>query len=159
MLPKNFPPDSRKQKENERFFRKLKSRMPVGIDQEVNRLHDEVFSVTDCRTCANCCKTTSPVFKDRDIVVLAGYFKMRPSHFTNRFLHVDEDGDYVLLSVPCPFLDTSGLCTVYDHRPRACRGYPHTDEPVFRKVLDITKKNTAVCPAVFTIIERLKELF
>lgn len=158
-FPRHFPPDRSKQKENDKFFDRLKRRMPPGIDSEVNRLHEEVFREIDCRTCANCCKTTSPIFKSRDINNLSAWFKLRPSEFTERFLHLDEDGDYVLNTTPCPFLGEDLLCRVYEVRPKACRGYPHTDEPVFRKILDITKKNTAVCPAVFIIVERLKKLF
>lgn len=159
MAGKFFPPDSQKQKENKKFFDKLKRRLPSGIDRAVNRLHDEVFKEIDCKTCANCCKTTSPVFKDRDIVNLARHFKLRPSQFTERYLHIDHDGDYVLNTAPCPFLDVDNLCIVYDSRPKACREYPHTDEKVFRKVINITEKNTAVCPAVFDIVEKLKQLF
>ena len=159
MIPKQFPPDPHKQKENKKFFDRLKKRMPAGIDREVNRLHESVFQQVDCKACANCCKTTSPIFKDRDIDVLAKYFKLRPSQFTLKYLHLDADGDYVLNTAPCPFLDSQNLCTVYHHRPQACRGYPHTDEPVFRKVMLITQKNTAVCPAVFHIVEELKKLF
>lgn len=159
MFPRQFPPDARKVQENKKFFERLKRKLPSGIDEKVNSLHEEVFRVTDCTQCANCCKTTSPIFKDKDIQILAKYFKMKPSRFTERYLILDSDGDYVFTSQPCPFLGADNLCTVYDFRPKACRGYPHTDEPVFRKVLDITQKNTAVCPAVFQIVERLKVLF
>jgi Fe-S-cluster containining protein len=156
---KHFPPNRQKQKENDKFFERLKRKLPADIDATVNRLHEEEFSRMDCTTCANCCKTTSPIFKDRDIDVLAKHFKIRPSQFTEKYLKIDEDGDYVLKSAPCPFLDAKNLCTVYSHRPQACRGYPHTDEKVFRKVIDITKKNTAVCPAVFNIVEGLKKIY
>jgi Fe-S-cluster containining protein len=158
-LNKQFPPSQQKLKENRKFFERLKKRMPQGIDEEVNRLHEEAFRYIDCKSCANCCKTTSPIFKERDIVTLAKHFKLRPSQFTSQYLHLDADGDYVLNAAPCPFLGADNLCKVYDVRPQACRGYPHTDEPVFRKVLDITQKNTAICPAVFNIVEGLKKRY
>jgi Fe-S-cluster containining protein len=46
---------------------------------------------------------------------------------------------------------------VYQHRPTACREYPHTDRKRMHQILDLTMRNTAVCPAVFTIVERMKE--
>jgi len=155
----SFPPDRQKLQENKRFFQRLRKRQPAGIDGEVNRLHEEAFAHIDCTSCANCCKTTSPIFKDRDISLLAKHFKVRPSQFTEKYLVTDSDGDYVLRSAPCPFLKPDNLCAVYEVRPQACKGYPHTGEPVFRKVMDITEKNTAVCPAVFNIVEGLKKLY
>lgn len=159
MIFNQFPPNPKKQKENKKFFDKLRRKLPAGIDSTINQLHVEVFTKIDCKTCANCCKTTSPVFKDRDIVRLARHFKVRQAVFTHQHLHIDNDGDYVLNQAPCPFLQSDNLCSVYDERPEACRGYPHTDEPVFRKVMDITQKNTAICPAVFHMVEELKKLF
>ena len=29
--------------------------------------HDEVFEEIDCLSCANCCKTTGPLFTEKDI--------------------------------------------------------------------------------------------
>ena len=159
MASEQFPPSQRTLKENKKFFDRIKKKMPKAIDETVIRLHEEVFEKIDCKTCANCCKTTSPIFKDRDINVLSKFFKVRPSVFASKYLHLDSDGDYVLNSAPCPFLNENNLCSVYEHRPQACQGYPHTDEPVFRKIIHITQKNTAVCPAVFQIVESLKRLF
>lgn len=145
--------------ENGKFYRRLKKRFPPGIDDEVMALDEEVFSSTDCLKCANCCKTISPVFKDRDITRLAAHFKVRPAIFTEKYLFMDEDGDYVLKSTPCPFLDADNYCTVYDQRPFACRSYPHTASLPLRKSVELVIKNSAVCPAVHEITERLKKKY
>jgi hypothetical protein len=110
----------------------------------------------DCLSCANCCKTISPVFTDRDIARLAKHLRMKPADFTEQYLHLDEEQDYVLNQAPCPFLGADNYCSVYDARPKACRQYPHTDQPGFRKKLALTLKNTEVCPAAFRIVEQLR---
>ena len=83
---------------------------------------------------------------------------MKPSYFIEQYLHVDEDKDFVLNTAPCAFLGEDNYCTVYEHRPTACREYPHTDRKRFYQVLDITLRNTAVCPAAFEIVEKLKKV-
>src|SRR5690606_16517785 len=131
-----------REKENRKFLNSLKKADPRKVDAEVHRLHGEVFEEIDCRVCANCCKTTSPIFYQNDIERLARKFRVRPSVFIERYLRIDEDNDYVLRSAPCPFLDEENLCTVYDDRPRACREYPHTDRKKVVQILDLTYKNT-----------------
>ncbi|MGB0255013.1 MAG: YkgJ family cysteine cluster protein, partial [Flavobacteriaceae bacterium] len=82
--------------------------------------------------------------------------KMKPADFEATYLRVDEDNDRVLQQLPCPFLGADNYCNIYEDRPKACREFPHTDRPKFHQIANITQKNVAVCPAVFTIVERLK---
>lgn len=90
-----------------------------------------------------------------DIERLAKSFRMKPQVFISDYLKVDEDGDYVLKSSPCPFLDHENFCTVYKDRPAACREYPHTNRKRMHQILDLTDRNTLVCPAVFKIVEKM----
>ncbi|MEO6883306.1 MAG: YkgJ family cysteine cluster protein [Bacteroidia bacterium] len=145
--------------DTKKFFLKLKRKNPKDLDNVVHELHHEVFAHTDCLTCANCCKTTSPIFSQKDIERLSKYFKIRPSQFIEKYLHEDADKDFVLNSAPCTFLDAENLCTIYDHRPTACREYPHTDRKKFYQLLDLTLENVAVCPAVAEIAEKLKLVY
>jgi len=144
---------------NKRLFQKLRQKMPKNLDETVKELHHKAFEQISCTTCANCCKTTSPRFLDKDIERLARYFKSSPGQFITRYLKIDKDGDYVLQHAPCPFLADDNLCMVYNQRPNACREYPHTDQRKFHVNFDITLKNTFVCPAVFEIIEQLKLIY
>jgi len=145
-----------KLKENVKFFKRLKRMKPKVLDQMILPLHDEVFSCTDCLKCANCCKTTSPLFTDKDISRIAKYLRIKPSAVVSQYLKIDEDRFYVLKKSPCTFLGTDNYCSIYDARPKACRGYPHTDRVKQSQLLKITEKNVEVCPAVFSIIEKLK---
>jgi Fe-S-cluster containining protein len=83
---------------------------------------------------------------------------MKPGELIDKYLRVDEDKDYVVKSSPCPFLGADNYCSVYEDRPKACREYPHTDRKKMVQILDLTLKNTQVCPAVFEMVERLKKL-
>ncbi len=143
-------------KENQSFFRRLRSRPPRDLDQRFLELHEEVFSETDCLTCGNCCKTTSPILYEKDIERAAKALGLKPGSFTQKFLRIDEDGDYVPNSIPCPFLKEDLKCSIYESRPAACREYPHTNRRKMHQILELTYKNTLVCPAVLKITEKLK---
>ena len=145
-----------KRKENKKFFQTL-ARVK-NLDGLFHALHEEVFADTDCLECANCCKKTSPIFRDVDIERIATHLGIRPSELTEKYLHLDEDKDWVLNSSPCVFLQADNKCAIYQVRPRACRDYPHTDRKNMAGILDLTYRNTLVCPAVARIAENLKNL-
>lgn len=147
----------KKQKENAAFFRQLASKQPGKVDSAFQSLHEEVFAGVDCLECGNCCKSLGPRLTDADIRRIATVLKIKPSELTEKYLLLDEDHDYVFQKMPCPFLDKDNYCKIYENRPRACRDYPHTDRRRMQQILDITLKNTATCPAVFEIVERLKK--
>jgi len=70
---------------------------------------------------------------------------------------MDEEGDFVFTKAPCPFLDNENYCLIYKDRPTACREYPHTNRKNIRQILNLTYNNTLVCPAVLTIVEKVKK--
>ena len=146
-----------KRKENNKFFKRLKKVKPKLLDKIIHPIHQEVFECTDCLKCANCCTTTGPLFTDKDISRIAKYLRIKPSDFVTEYLRIDEDGDYVLQSVPCTFLGEDNCCSIYEVRPKACREYPHTDRIKQYQLLKLIKKNVDVCPAVFEIVEKLKQ--
>ena len=148
----------KKSVENKKFLLGLKRKDLRTVDDLFHTTHEEVFEETDCLTCANCCKTTSPIFYPTDIERVAKALRMKPGEFTEKYLRIDEDKDYVLKSSPCPFLDGDNYCKVYEDRPKACREYPHTNRKKMIQIMDLTYKNTLVCPAVLEIVERMKKL-
>ncbi len=58
---------------------------------------------------------------------------MRESEFIQTYLVVDEDGDFVVNTKPCPFLGDDNFCSIYEQRPSDCQRFPYTDEDVFIK--------------------------
>lgn len=146
-----------KRVENKKYFNKLKKKTRKRLDLLVQQLHEEEFAQTDCLTCGNCCKTTSPIFTDKDISRIARALKLKEANFVSTYLRRDEDDFMVLKQAPCPFLGSDNACFVYESRPKACREYPHTDRKRFIQIADLTLKNTEICPAAFNIVENLKK--
>lgn len=144
-------------RETNSFFKRLKKRPPKKLDAIVQEIHEEVFAKTDCLECANCCKTTGPLFERKDIDRIAKFLNMKPAQFEANYLRIDEDNDWVLQCVPCAFLGEENACSIYDVRPKACREFPHTDRPKIYKIAQHTQKNVAICPAAFSIVEKMKE--
>ncbi|MBP9187669.1 MAG: YkgJ family cysteine cluster protein [Bacteroidia bacterium] len=148
-----------KRAESQQFFERLKKQKPNDLDEKTHQLHDNVFKKIDCLSCANCCKTTGPLFTQRDIKVISKHLKLSEHQFIQKYLRIDEDNDYVLQQLPCVFLGADNYCGIYDYRPQACREFPHTNQRKIHTILKETLNNTEVCPAVFEIVERLKKIY
>lgn len=146
-----------KHKLHKTFLAKLKKKPPKHLDYLMQELHEQEFQRTDCLECANCCKTTGPLFTTKDIERISKSFRMKPSKFIASFLKIDEDNDYVLQSVPCTFLGSDNKCSIYDIRPKACREFPHTDRRKFQQINALTLKNVKICPAAFNIVEAMQK--
>ncbi|WP_405565980.1 YkgJ family cysteine cluster protein [Polaribacter sp. Asnod6-C07] len=145
-------------KENKKYFTNLRKRTPRDLDVVVQDLHNKEFKKTDCLDCGNCCKTTSPIFTDKDIERISKYLKMKVADFIKIYLERDSDDFMVLKTSPCSFLDESdNSCFIYDVRPKACAEYPHTDRRKFIQITDLTIANTFICPATYNIVEALKQ--
>lgn len=118
-------------------------------------LHEQAFAQVDCLQCARCCKNYSPRFKQPDIRRIARRLKMREGDLVSNYLRLDEDGDFVTRTSPCPFLNEDNTCQIYEDRPSDCARYPYTDEDVLIKRVKLSLKNATVCPATFLVMEAL----
>lgn len=141
----------------EKWIKKAKKVNNRLLDDQFHTLHHEAFKKIDCLVCANCCKTTSPIFRDVDVKRLSKRLKMSEGKFIDTYLKIDEDQDYVLRSSPCAFLGADNYCSVYEDRPLACREYPHTDRKNMYQILPLTRKNMEVCPAVSYIMKEISK--
>lgn len=146
-----------KHNENKKYFDKLKKKAPKDLDYQMENIHNQVFKKVDCLSCANCCKTTGPLFTSADIERIAKFLKMKTQKFIDQYLRIDEDNDYVLQQMPCTFLDHENYCMIYDVRPKACREFPHTDRKKFQQISHLTLKNVAICPAAYEVVEEMKK--
>mgnify|MGYP002632142305 CR=1 FL=1 len=144
------------QKAHRNFFIKLRKKTPKNLDAIMEKLHDDEFKKSDCLQCANCCKTTSPIFTNKVIERISKSFRIKTRQFIDNYLNVDDDQDYVLKSSPCTFLADDNTCNIYDVRPKACQEYPHTNRKSFEKISELTLKNVSICPATFNIVEALR---
>ena len=142
-------------KSNQVQLRKWNKQKPKDLDARFHEAHQKEFAKKDCLSCANCCKTTSPIFRQPDIRRMAKALKMKESQLIARYLKVDEDDDYVLQNSPCFNLLDDNTCALYDDRPLACREYPHTDRKNMYQIMDLTAQNTLICPAVAAIVDKI----
>lgn len=143
---------------NKKFITKLKNKKPKKLDDMFHEKHEEVFEEIDCLDCGNCCKTTSPIFREIDIKRIAKKLRMKEPAFIDTYLRIDGEGDYVLQTAPCPFLDMEdNTCGIYDFRPGACSEYPHTNRKNMHQILDLTLTNSLICPAVSNIVTQLEK--
>ena len=116
-----------KNSEYSKLINKLKKSKPKDLDSSVKYEHDIAFESVDCLSCANCCKTTSPMLFQADVQRIAKYLKIKTSIFLDKYTYNDEDGDLIFNRSPCPFLGSDNYCDIYDARPKACKEYPHTN--------------------------------
>ncbi len=149
----------KKSAERQKLYKQFLQRANKNkVLKQLPALHEEAFSEIDCLQCAACCKNYSPRFKTTDIKRISKYLKMKEGHFIETYLRLDNEGDYVMQSVPCSFLGENNFCTIYDQRPSDCERFPYTDEDVIIKRQQITLKNSSFCPAVYFVLERLLEI-
>ncbi|MEZ4890296.1 MAG: YkgJ family cysteine cluster protein [Crocinitomicaceae bacterium] len=144
-----------KKDEISKQLKNFQKKKPKNLDAIFHTEHQKAFAKIDCLKCANCCKTTSPIFRPVDIKRIAAHVRMTEANFIKTYLRIDEDNDYVLQKSPCTFLNDDNTCSIYEHRPLACREYPHTDRKNMYQIMDLTHKNVSVCPAVSLIVTQI----
>lgn len=145
-------------KKTKKAFASISKSQKKKLDEKFREEHENEFSKRDCLECANCCKTTSPIFRIKDINRISSFLKMKESEFIHKYLKIDTDNDYVLKSSPCLFLDQNNHCKIYEKRPLACKEYPHTNRKNMHQIIDLTVKNSSICPGVATIISKIIKL-
>lgn len=129
-----------------------------GMDLKIHSIHNKISERTDCLQCANCCRTLGPRITDKDVEKMAKSLRIKPVDLINKHLRIDEDGDLVFQSMPCPFLGNDNYCTIYESRPKACREYPHTDRKKFYQIYKLSVKNAYTCPIVHEVLDEIQAL-
>jgi uncharacterized protein len=125
--------------------------------KELPELHEQAFERIDCLQCAHCCKRYSPRFKQPDIKRISKVLQIKESALIEKYLRMDEEGDYVTQSLPCPFLGNDNRCSIYEDRPSDCKRFPYTDEDIILKRPKLTLINSSFCPIVVSVMEGLLE--
>lgn len=144
--------------EHQKLYKNLLARAgKKEVLRAIPDLHEKAFEQIDCLQCARCCKQYSPRFKMPDIKRISKSVGLSESAFITKYLRYDEEGDYVAVSTPCPFLGADNRCSVYDDRPSDCKRFPYTDEDVLLKRPSLTQKNSTFCPIVVSVLEGLLE--
>ncbi len=146
----------KKSGERKKIYKKFLQRADKNkVLNHLPDLHEEAIEKINCLSCANCCKSYSPRFKTPDIKRISRHLKMKEGSFIDTYLRLDNEGDYVVKSSPCPFLGTDNYCSIYEVRPSDCERFPYTDEDVLIKRKELTLKNAEFCPIVYYVLEKL----
>ena len=144
--------------ENFKFRRFLKNRADSDkLDTQFAALHNELFAAYDCCQCHNCCERYSVELTDEDVERIAAFLGLGKDVFLQEY--AGDTGDGCEIKPPCPFLEPDGKCRVQPCKPEECRGYPYTDQPDRLGSLYGVMEFAEVCPVVFEIVQRLKEIY
>ena len=156
MQDKIFQNWQKKSAEKQKLYKQYLQRATKNtVLKQLPELHEEAFEKINCLECAACCKHYSPRFKTPDIKRISKVLQLKESVFIETYLVLDNEGDYVVKSTPCPFLGDDNYCSIYEDRPSDCHRFPYTDEDVLLKRPVITLKNSTFCPAVYYVLEKL----
>lgn len=148
----------KKSREKQKHFKNFLERADKNkVLKQLPHLHEEAFNKIDCLQCAACCKNYSPRFKTPDVKRISKYLGIKESELIETYLRVDEEGDFVVKTTPCPFLGADNFCSVYQVRPSDCARFPYTDEDVLIKRQPLTLKNSTFCPITYYVLDKLAQ--
>ncbi len=140
------------------FLTRLENNTPRGLDKMVEEADKAAWVKTDCLDCANCCKTMSPTYTQKDIRRISNHLGMTARAFREKWLYKDKSGDWMNVKQPCQFLDLeTNLCNIYPVRPGDCAGFPHHTKKRMVDYMDMFKQNIGYCPATYRVVQFIME--
>lgn len=143
------------------FFVKFRSdikKIPVKkFDEIAFPIIDDVTRNVDCTQCGNCCKFQEPGVTDDEISKLANFSNITKEDFKNKYVSYDHHQVAFLCKQPCIFLEGS-ICSIYKDRPGSCADFPGLHRPGLKWRINQMQENYGICPIVFNVVERIKEV-
>ncbi len=130
-----------------------------ALDALVESLAEPITAAIDCKQCANCCRSLDVCLVPNDVDGLSAALDIPIEDVIE--LYADEQrgatmGEWAVMPAhPCPLL-RGNLCSVYAHRPHACRVYPQFT-PEFRYNIEDTIEGAAFCPIIYNTLSALAE--
>lgn len=140
-----------------KFLQKFDELVPPDLSEIVAEEDAKVWQKVDCTTCANCCKTMTPIYLQEDIDRIAKHLGMSSQAFFDKYLEVEEDtGSTINNQLPCIFL-VDDKCSIYEVRPIDCAEFPHHYKRPFDDYNETFIQNVYRCPATFELVSNLKK--
>ncbi len=130
-----------------------------ALDGMVEEIAQPIIAGIDCTKCANCCRVLDVCLVPPDIDRLSTALDISIDEVVTRY--ADEalgaaQGEWAVIPAkPCPML-RGNLCSIYAHRPHACRIYPQFT-PDFRYNMGDTIEGAAYCPIIYNTLTALAE--
>ena len=141
------------------FLTKTENNPPRDLDAIAEEIDKEVWTETECLSCANCCKVMSPTYTFKDMRRISSHLGMSVNAFKEKWLYLDKkENDWMNVSKPCQFLDKkTNMCSIYEVRPSDCSGFPHLNKKKMTDYMHVHRQNIEYCPATYRMVEKLKE--
>jgi Fe-S-cluster containining protein len=140
------------------MLRKAIQPIPVTrFDALVHPIVAEVTAGIDCTQCGNCCKQQEPGVSAEEIEKLATFNHQSTADFMASHVAWDKEGVSFLCTQPCVFLNHT-TCSIYTHRPLACADFPGLHRPRLKWRMRQVEENYSLCPIVFNVVEKLKQV-
>ena len=142
-----------------KFLGKVEKNPPRRLDKMAEELDAQVWQDIDCLSCANCCKTMTPTFTEKDIKRIATHLEMTADAFKSKWLHFEKkDKDWVNNKQPCQFLNLKdNMCSIYPVRPESCAGFPHLKKKKMVEYIHVHQQNIEYCPATYLMVTKMME--
>lgn len=129
------------------------------LDALVESVATPIVAAIDCKACANCCRSLDVCLVPTDLNGLSAALHIPIEDVVTRYADEDlgrEHGEWAVIPVhPCPLL-RGNLCSIYEHRPHACRVYPQFT-PDFRYNMEDTIEGASHCPIIYNVLSELVE--
>jgi uncharacterized protein len=149
---------SRNKKRLRTFITRLEKKAPSNLHLVTLEANELAWAKTDCLDCANCCKSMSPTYTQKDIARISKFLGMTRRAFREKWLYKDRSGDWMNKKQPCQFLDKkTNLCGIYEVRPRDCAGFPWHGTKKIKEYGHMYKQNVEFCPATYRLIETMQD--
>lgn len=142
-----------------RFLTKLEKSTLRGFDGYVGTVEKKVWAEVDCLSCANCCKTMTPTFNEKDLKRISAHFGQTVDEFKKKWLFQERAAakDWMNRNEPCQFLNLKdNKCSIYAIRPDDCAGFPHLSKK-FKDYAHVHKQNVEYCPATHKLVEKMMD--
>ncbi|MBN1488542.1 MAG: YkgJ family cysteine cluster protein [Phycisphaerae bacterium] len=118
------------------------------------RFGDQAAAQINCLACGACCRDIVVPLTDGEITAMAAAVGLSEPVFTERYVRPIDEHPKAIDAKPCPF-QTGTRCTIYEHRPVPCRGYPYIGSDVYEHSIAILER-AEICPIAFEMLEQLK---
>lgn len=135
------------------FLKQLAPRRSAQVNATAERLGRAAEAQMDCRTCGACCRSCRAPLEADEADRLANLLELPVAAFRERHIEVETDGE-LMMHAPCVFLNGT-ICSIYEHRPQSCRGYPYIGGDISTRMMGIIER-AETCPIVFEMLEGLK---
>jgi|SRR5687767_5130229 len=139
------------------FAKKVKEIPVTQFDELAHPIVADITSQIDCTQCGNCCRHQEPGVDAEEIERLAKKKNMTAENFKNDFVAWNKEGVSFLFQKPCTFL-SENICSIYSDRPHSCADFPGLHRPRLKWRMKQVEENYSICPIVFNVVERLKEV-